>query len=97
MAEGCGLDDASDHCSSNRFHGDAGGFEAGADFRGEIVGAGRVAVDADRVGLERARPSRRSPPRVRSFTIRTARATTASASWMTEPGLRRDASEPSGS
>src|SRR5262249_5353545 len=34
---------------------------------------------------------------VRSVTMRTARATTASGSWMTEPALRRDASDPSGS
>jgi hypothetical protein len=34
---------------------------------------------------------------VRSFTMRTARWTTTAASWITEPGLRREASEPSAS
>ena len=37
---------------SDRFHGDSCGFEAGANFRGEVVRARRVAVHADGVGVE---------------------------------------------
>ena len=59
--------------------------------------ARRIAVQADRVGLQRDRRSVDGDHLLDPCTILIARSTTFGVSWMTLPGLAREVSEPSGS
>ena len=74
--------------ASQRRNLNARGLQPAPDDSREIRGARRVAVQANRVGLQRDRRAIDARRPVLSFTIRTARSTTAFASWITLPGLR---------
>ena len=83
---------------ADRLHGDAGLFEAGARiFAARSSEPGVSPCTQMVVGFERHHRAVDGDDRRDPSPSRTARATTAAASWMTAPGLRRETSEPSGS